>query len=208
MKSSRRTVLCSVPLALSWSHSGVAYRVTAWPEVQFERLYGDEWIPTSPTEEALASAAQDCGPAEWAAYLDFVPAAARRYIERFSFGRMEALQTIARCPELLADLDETPALTSFVASHANLRGTAGACWQEIAAVHERAGVFGLLEWLGLPASRQTLSILRSLSEPDLAKRFLRPLRALLWEPHATFALRRMSSIDDRQLSRCCHALAA
>src|SRR5581483_7744030 len=38
MKPTRRRKICSVPLALAWSHCGVPYRVTAWPEVQFERL--------------------------------------------------------------------------------------------------------------------------------------------------------------------------
>ena len=39
--TSRRasSVKCYVPLALTWSHSGVLHRVTHWPDVQFERLY-------------------------------------------------------------------------------------------------------------------------------------------------------------------------
>ncbi|HWA87758.1 MAG TPA: hypothetical protein VG710_16125 [Opitutus sp.] len=200
--------LCSVPLALTWSHCGVAYRVTPWPEVRCERLYGEDWIETSPTEDALASAAQECGAEAWRPYLEFVPAAVRAFLERFGFLRMEALQVAARCPGLLVDLEETPALTALVASHASLRGTEGACWREIAAVHERSGVFGLLEWLGLPASRQTMTILHNLATPDVARRFLEPLRAMLWEPTAIFALQRVPSITDRELARTCHALAA
>src|SRR3954449_12091927 len=84
-----------VPLALSWSHCGVFYRVTPWPDVRFERLYGDEWIVTSPTEDVLASAAQSCGEADWRPYLDFVPLRVREFLARFSFGRMEALQVAA-----------------------------------------------------------------------------------------------------------------
>jgi hypothetical protein len=204
----RKKRLCPVPLALSWSHCGIAYRVTPWPEVRFERLYGEDWIETSPTEDALASAAQECDAAAWRPYLEFVPAEVRAFLERFAFSRMEALQVVARCPALLADLEETPALTALVASHASLRGTEGACWCEIAAVHERSGLFGLLEWLGLPASRQTMAILRNITAPDVPKRFLEPLRAMLWEPTAIFALQRMPAITDRELARACHALAA
>eukprot|EP01035_Chromulina_nebulosa_P032055 gene32054-42773_t len=46
-----RRVLCSVPLPLTWSHSGVLHRVTHWPDVQFERLYGTEWIALAPSAE-------------------------------------------------------------------------------------------------------------------------------------------------------------
>ena len=208
MNSSRRSKKCLVPLALTWSHSGVTYRVTAWPEVQFERRYGDDWIAVSPTEDVLASAAQSLGALEWRPYLEFVPRDVREFIARFSFARMEALQVAARCPELLPELAETPALMAFVASHVGLRGTAGPCWAEIRAVYERSGVFGVLEWLGLPASRQTLAILRNVAAPDLPKRFLSPLRTLLWEPRTIFALQRMPAITDRELARCCHALAA
>ncbi len=206
--SLRANKKCFVPLALSWSHAGVPYRVTPWPEVRFERLYGDEWIVTSPTEDAMASAAQTCGGAAWRPYLEFVPAEVREFLARFSFARMEALQVVARCPGLLAALAEVPALTAFLAAHVNLRGTSGACWEEINAIFERSDVFGVLEWLGLPASRQTLGILQNVVEPDVSKRFLEPLRTLLWEPQTIFALQRLPAITDRQLSRFCHPLAA
>src|SRR2546421_3362390 len=106
--ASRRNSKTAVPLALAWSNGGVSYRVTPWPEVRFERLYGDEWIVTSPTEDALASAAQSCGAPEWQPYLDFVPGMVREFLGRFSFSRMEALQVAARCPALLKELLETP----------------------------------------------------------------------------------------------------
>ena len=208
MNSSSRPKKCPVPLALSWSHCGVAYRVTAWPEVQFERRYGADWIATSPSEDVFASAAQALGAPEWRPYLEFVPREEREFLARFAFARMEALQVVARCPALLPALGETPALTAFVASHMNLRGTAAPCWDEIGAVHERNGIFGVLEWLGLPASRQTLAILHNVVEPDLPKRFLEPLRTLLWEPRTIFALQRLPAITDRLLARACHALAA
>ena len=63
-------------------------------------------------------------------------------------------------------------------------------------------------FLGLPASRDTLSILRNLIDPDVPRRLLEPLRALLWRPEATFVLQRMPALTDQQLSRYCHALAA
>lgn len=199
---------CFVPLALSWSHCGVAYRVTPWPEARFERLYGVEWVATSPTEDVLASAAQSCGEREWRPYLEFVPADVREFLLRFRFGRMEALQVAARCPEMMGELAETPALTAFLAAHVSLRGTSGACWEEIGAIFERNEVFGVLEWLGLPASRQTLEILQHFTAPDIAKRFLEPLRTLLWEPRTIFALQRVPAISEQQLARYCHALAA
>jgi len=199
---------CSMPLALTWTHCGVAYRVSPWPEVRFECLYGEDWIATSPTEDVLSSAAQAFLPQDWNPYLEFVLTEAREFLERFTFGRMDALQVIARCPSLLATLEETPALAAFLAAHVSLRGTAEACWEEIEAVHERSGVFGLLEWLGLPASRQTLVILGNVVEPDLPKRFLEPLRSLLWEPTAIYALQRMPAITDRMLAHTVNALAA
>jgi hypothetical protein len=209
MNSSRRSKKKSfVPLALNWTHCGIACRVTPWPEVRFECLYGEDWIASSPTEEMLSSAAQTILPSDWAPYLEFVSAEVRAFLLKFSFGRMEALQVIARGPSLLATLEETPALASYLAAHVTLRGTWEACWQEIEVVHERSGVFGLLEWLGLPASRQTLAILANVAEPDLPKRFLEPLRALLWEPTAIFALQRMPAITDRMLADTVHALAA
>ena len=159
MKSPRRRQKCLVPLALTWSHCGVLYRVSPWPDVRFECLYGEDWILTSPTEDVLASAAQACGPLDWRPYLEFVSADVREFLSGFTMGKMEALQVVARCPTLLPTLMETPALTGYLASHVSLRGTAEACWEEISAVHERSGVFGLLEWLGLPASRQTLTVL-------------------------------------------------
>ena len=209
MNSAKRVkTKCAVPLALSWTHCGVAYRVTPWPEVRFERQYGDEWIPLNPSEGVFASAAQNSAPAVWQPYLEFVPGEVREFLARFTYGRMEALQIAARCPALLDELATVPALTAFVAAHASLRGLAAANWPEIAAVYDRSGIFGLLEWLGLPASRQTLAILRSIVEPDVPKRLLEPLRSLLWDPTSIFALQRMRTITDRELARTCNALAA
>jgi hypothetical protein len=209
MKLTRRAKKsCVVPLGLNWTHCGVAYRVSAWPEVRFECLYGEDWIETSPTEEALSSAAIAFLPGDWGPYLEFVPVEIRQFLERFTYARMEALQVVARASSLISTLVETPALTAFLSAHVTLRGTTEACWTEIEAIHERAGIYGLLEWLGLPASRQTLVILGNVAEPDLPKRFLEPLRRLLWEPTAIYALQRMPAITDRMLAETVHALAA
>jgi hypothetical protein len=208
MNPRRRSKICSVPLALNWTHLGVAYRVTAWPDVQFERLYGSEWISIAPSVEAMASASQSLDAAAWNSYVDFVPADVREFLVEYSFIRMEALQVIARCPSLLPTLQATPGLTAFVAAHVTLRAERDPRWSELETVHDRSGVFGLLEWLGLPASRQTLDVLHHLASPDVPKRLLEPLRSALWEPRTLFALQREAELTDRLLEKYCHALAA
>ena len=211
VRTSRRTTR-TAPVApgveLAWSHVGSLYRMTAWPEANLERLVDERWVEAEATEEVLGSGMLQVDAAAWRRYLEFVPAAERAFVEKFRFGRLGALLIVARCPQLLADLDETPALVSFLAAHASLRGTAGPNWDEVAAVHERGGIFGLLEWLGLPASRETLSILRNVVDPDVPRRLLEPLRTLLWRPSATFVLQRTPELTDKQLARYCHALAA
>jgi len=197
-----------VPLPLVWSHCGTPCRVTPWPEVRFERLYGNEWIPFEPGEEALASAACDCDAEAWHAYLEFVPSEIRDFLSSFRLSRMEALQAVARCPGLLPELAETPALTLFVAAHASLRGVAACRWSEIAAVHEHGGLFGLLEWLGLPASRQTLDLLRNLATPDVPRRLLEPLRSHLWKQRDLRMRQRVPDAGEAQLYRWCATAAA
>ena len=207
MKPTSRFAISS-PVELTWSHYGVPHRVTTWPEVRFEQLTDSGWSEVPPTADVCASAAASLDPTAWWRYLDFVPAVVREYLELFRFGRLEALNVIARCPALLGDLRETPALTTFVASHASLRGVTDPCWDELCAIHERNGIFGVLEWLGLPASRQTLTVLRQIGIPDLPKRFLEPIRTLLWEPVAIIDLQTHPIKTDRQLARFCHPRAA
>ena len=48
---------------------------------------------------------------------------------------------------------------------------------------------------------------KGLPSPEELK-FLEPLRSLLWEPTAIFALQRMPAITDRLLAQTVHALAA
>ena len=208
MKTTKSSQKCLVPLALAWSHNGGFYRFTPWPEAHCERCYGEEWIPLEPAEAALASAAQSIGAREWRAYLEFVPIEIRTFVEQFTFGRILALLVAARCPSLVEDLSTIPALTPFLAAHKNLRGTTDARWTEIAAVHEREGLFGLLRWLGLPDSKQTLSILRQVAAPDIARKLLEPLRSALWEPEAIWQLSHTPVLTDATLGAACHALAA
>lgn len=195
---------------LTWSHFGILYRVTAWPEVAFETQQDEKWvaIEVDPSSDIFAAAAVMLGRTEWNRYLEFVPKAERAFIEKFRFGRLAALAVITRCPGLLGDLDSLPLLTSFVAAHVPLRGCGRPAWGEIEAVHERGGLFGLLEWLGLPASRQTLDALAHIAEVELAKRLLEPVRETLWNPIAKSALARAESISERELEVTCSVLAA
>lgn len=194
---------------LSWVHDGARWRVTAWPEVAFlvESVPG-RWREAVPGESVLASAALGVSPARWRLFLEFVPADVAAFLGRFAFSRMSALFAVTRCPELAGELACTPALVAFLVAHRGLRGGDAEAWGEITAVHEREGVFGLLQWLGMPASRQTLDILRRVEDPDLPRRLLEPLRSALWDPEAIWSLGRRGSVSDEQLARACHALAA
>jgi hypothetical protein len=197
------------PLELSWSHFGTRWRATLSPQVRFESATtGDAWAPVEPSEDVIASGAVALDDAGWRRYSEFLPPEERGFLGKFHFGRLGALQVITRCPALLEELAATPALTAFLANHASLRGAAGTRWDEIAAIYERSGIFGLLEWLGLPASRQTLGILQQITDPDLPRRLLEPLRTSLWEPEGIWLLRHAGPMSDRQLARRCHALAA
>jgi hypothetical protein len=194
---------------LTWVHDGIRQRVSVWPEVAFEQEIAPGcWERAEPCEAALASAALGVGASRWRRYLEFVPTAEREFLHRFQFSRMAALAVIVQCPALFDELACTPALTAFVAAHHGLRGGSRAAWAEIAAVYDRDGVFGLLQWLGLPASRQTLTILRNISDPDLPHRLLEPLRSALWEPAAIWALSQAPALTDESLAETCHALAA
>jgi hypothetical protein len=195
---------------LIWSHLGSLHRVTPWPELAFARQEDGRWIPyePDPADAVFASAAVVLDERKWADFLDFVPAREREFAAEFKYGRLAALVVLHRCPALLDDLAGTPALLPFVAAHAALRGADEPRWPEINAVHERGGLFACLEWLGLPASRQTLTVLRKVAQPDLARRLLEPLRSALWEPETIWVLEHATSLSDRQLTHRCQALAA
>lgn len=197
------------PLELSWSHFGARWRVTLWPEARFERETAEgAWTPESPSEDVVASGAVALDDAGWRRYAEFLPSDERALLGRFHLGRLSVLQAFLRCPALLSELAATPALAAFLANHASLRGTPGPRWEELAAIFERGGIFGLLEWLGLPASRQTLGILQQITDPDVPRRLLEPLRLSLWEPEGIWLLRHAGPMSDRQLARRCQALAA
>lgn len=193
---------------LSWIHDGIRHRVTVWPEVQFLREeFPGEWT-AGIEEHALASAALGVTPLQWRRYLEFVPVAEREFLEQFQFSRMGALQLITCCPALLGMLKEYPALAAFLTAHLSLRGGEEPRWTEIAAVFDREGVFGVLQWLGLPASRQTLTIVRNIADPELPRRLLEPLRTALWEPETMWSLLHVRTLTDERLAEACHALAA
>lgn len=193
---------------LHWSHLGVAYRVTAWPDVCIQRFEGDGWALIEAEEAELASGIVEMDTVMWQMYLGFVPPAEREFIERFQYGRLAALLMLARGPALLADLDGVPALVTFLAAHASLRGMDHSHWEEVAVMHERGGVYALLEWLGLPARRETLLVLQNLTDPDVPRYLLEPLRRMLWRPMELFILQHTPELTDRRLSQYCRKLAA
>ena len=198
------------PVQLTWTHLGVLYRATAWPDVAIETLHEGAWLPVDldPASEIVAGAAAMLDHRDWLAYLEFVPARERVFLETFRLGRMAALIVIARCPSLLSDLIDAPALTAFVAAHTRLRGCARAAWNEITAVYERAGIFGVLTWLGLPATRAVLDTLQNFAEPDIAKRLLDRVRESLWSPLAPALLRANEPMSEADVAWRCHVIAA
>ena len=200
--------LLSRSVELVWSHYGERYRVDS--ELKFYREIDGEWAlwQPDPSTAIFSSAADAISETRWSAFLEFVPTAERRLLEQFDVGRASALAVVAFCPDLVAELLATPALTPFVAEHVRLRGMEAPHWEEIAAVHNRAGVYALLEWLGLPASRQTLTILQKIAEPDLARRLLEPIRAALWEPETIWLLQHVPCLTERALAHHCEPVAA
>lgn len=198
----------SLFVELLWSHQGFLHRATTWPNVRFERRAANDWVAVEPDDAMFASAAARLTAESWSHYLEFFPVEVRTFLEGFKYGRLAALQVVTACPALLPELAGAPALTAFLSAHERLRGANAPRWSEIGAVHERGGVFGILEWLGLPASRQTLAILQNVLDPDLPVRLLAPLRSVLWEPETVVELQRTPGLTDRQLARFCHPLAA
>jgi hypothetical protein len=183
--------------------------VTVWPDVRFEReIAPGKWADDAGGEHVFASAALGVTGNQWRRYLEFVPAAEREFLERFQFGRMAALHVLTRCPALFSALQQVRALVPFLTVHLSLRGGEQPGWAEIAAVFERDALFGVLQWLGLPASRQTITVLQNIADPDIPRRLLEPLRAALWEPEAIWELSHAPALTDVRLAEACHALAA
>ncbi len=198
------------PVQLTWTHLGVLYRATAWPEVAIDTLHEGAWISAEldPASEIVAGAAGMLDRRDWKTYLDFVPARERHFLETFHLGRMAALIVIARCPSLFDELVDAPALTAFIAAHTRLRGCARAAWTEIAAIYERSGIFGVLTWLGLPATRAVLETLQNFAEPDIAKRLLNRVRESLWSPLAPALLRAAAPMSEIDIAWRCQVIAA
>jgi hypothetical protein len=213
-RSSRRTrpaaPAASRPLPhVAWIHDGLRYRATIDPELRFEREAAPgEWVAAELGDDVFASTTLGISGPQWRAFLEYLPSTMREFVRGFSFSQMAALHVIARCPALLGELQRTPALTPFLAAHLALRGGDAPAWSEIDAVFGREGIYGLLQWLGLPASPQTLAILQAIADPDLPRRLLEPLRAALWDPEAIWMLSRTPSLTDERLVAACHALAA
>jgi hypothetical protein len=194
---------------LTWIHDGLRYRATVWPEVRFGReVEPGKWTEGDIGEAVFASAALGVTGNQWRRYLEFVPASEQEFLLRFQFGRMAALHVLTQCPALLPELSQLPALVPFLTAHLSLRGGSHPAWGEITAVFERDGLFGVLLWIGLPASRETVAILRNIADPDIPRRLLEPLRAALWEPEAIWALSHLPMLTDERLAEACHALAA
>ncbi len=200
--------LLSRSVELVWSHYGERYSVDN--ELNFFRETENGWSAwqPDPSMAIFSSAADMISETRWSAFLDFVPVPMRRLLEQFDVGRLGVLAVVAFCPGLVVDLLATPALAPFIAEHTRLRGTDEPRWEEIAAVHGRGGVFAVLEWLGLPASRQTLTLLQRISEPDLARRLLEPIRAGLWEPETLWVLQHTPNLSELALRHYCQASLA
>ncbi len=201
----RRTVAKKIaePVLLAWFHQNRPHRVTVWSDVRFEQQIDGRWLSVDPdpTDASFANAQEALCPVTWTRYLSFMPRAEAELVRQFRAGRLAALAVITRCPALLEDLEQTPALVPFLAAHTMLRGTETPRWTEINAVHERGGVFAVLEWLGLPATREALDILSRIADPDLARCRLEPIRARLWAPEYTWLLSRVEALGERELAR-------
>jgi hypothetical protein len=137
-----------------------------------------------------------------------LPHPVQDYLSFFKFERLEALAVISQSPELLSELDRCPALTLFLAAHVGLRGTGVPRWAEISAVYLRGGIYAVLEWLGLPASGQTMAVLSRIIDPEIPRYLLSQLRAALWEPSSLFLLQRAEVLTQEDLATRCHPLAA
>jgi hypothetical protein len=213
----RRTNLLPQSPSLSevhWYHNGIPHRVriaSTADLVAFERQREDgkwEAFSPDPMAECFTSVGLCLTDEGWAEFVRQLPTNVQDYLSLFKFERVEALAVVSQSPEMLADLDACPALTLFLAAHVTLRGTTGARWKEISAVYNRAGLFGVLEWIGLPASPQTLAVLNRIVDPELPRYLLSPIRAALWEPESLFLLQRSDALTERELADRCHPLAA
>lgn len=181
-RSSRRPVNLSPDLI--WHHMGKGYRVSIWPEVAFEKEISQGlWRPFTPDPrgDVFTSGAVMLDRRRWKPYLEFCPQSWQDLIGRFSFHRLHALTALALCPALQEDFEESPILALLAASHAELRGSAPE-WGELNAVREHGNVYSIMEWLGLPSTKEALEQLNEI-DLDIPLRDLRRVRELLWQRH-------------------------
>ncbi len=181
-RSSRRTVNLSPDLI--WHHLGKAYRVSIWPEVAFEQEISQGlWRPFTPDprSDVFCAGAVMLDRRRWKPYLEFCPSSWTELIERFSFHRLHALTALAFCPALQEDFETSPILALLAAAHAELRGSAPE-WGEINAVREHGNIYAVMEWLGLPSTKEALEQLQHI-DLDIPLRDLRQVRELLWKRH-------------------------
>ena len=169
---------------LAWYHHGKGYRVTLWPEVEFQQeIAPGLWRPYTPDprSDSFCAGAVSLTKRQWAAYLEFCPQEWSHVVERFSFHRLHALTALAYTPALAEDFLEHPVLALLVAAHSGLRDALPE-WGQLNAVRERGTIFGVMEWLGFPSTRACLSHLDRL-DPDLPVRDLSRVRDILWQHH-------------------------
>ena len=180
--SSRRSV--NLAPDLIWHHMGKGYRVSIWPEVAFEKEISQglwrSYTP-DPRGDVFCAGAVMLDRRRWKPYLEFCPQSWVSLIEKFSFHRLHALTALALCPALQEDFEDSPILALLAASHADLRGSAPE-WGELNAVREHGNVYSVMEWLGLPSTKEALEQLQQI-DLDIPLRDLRRVREVLWQRH-------------------------
>jgi len=187
---SRRRQPVSSP-ALTWSHLGQLHRVTVGPEANFEReVTPGRWegFQPNPMGAEFVAAAVMIDARRWRSYLEYLPADEARWVNAFGSHRMLALAALRECPALKEDFMNLPVLALLVAAHPLLRDTTTPAWAELTTVFERNGLFGLLEWLGLPATGACLEFLAE-AQRDTALCQLEPMRGRLWQLHEAGVVR-------------------
>lgn len=207
MKNSRLRPV-SAPIALTWDSHASSYRVT--PDLQFEMPSSTGWVgcQPDPMEDSFLEAEMTMPDQQWVRFLEFVDPLPRSLVGCFRLRRLAALAVAAHCPALVPQMLEAQTLVPALAGHVTLRGETHPRWDQINAVFDCAGIFGLLEWLGFPSSRQTLSVLKRLASPDLAPSRITPLRESLWNPEDLSRLLRSGSLTEAEIIPCDHGVAA
>lgn len=172
--------------APTWTTAARTYRIMPNP-LCFEYRTASGWAPhcPNPTEDSWADAELAVQNADWNGFLSFTEPWVRDLASQFEAHRLAALAVAASCPELGRALCGIPSLTVLVAIHGSLRGESRPHWEEIDAIYERNGIYGVMEWLGLPASRSALAAFRLIEDPALPLSLANRLRENLWNAAAS-----------------------